>query len=364
MDRIHGELGPVGAMREIVSIQYLRAVAATMVVVHHVLHRVAPAETQADADFAVALWASGVDVFFVISGFIMWTTTAGRDLTPTAFWRARLVRIVPLYWVALAVYWVVLAVGGARAPRPGLEAVLSSATFVPYLDPGTRLVAPFLTPGWSLTHEMIFYALFGVALLARRPATRSAIVAFALFGLVAGRFVLGSQGPIAFRLTSPLGLEFLAGVVLAIGYARWGESRFAPRLGAVAAILAVGFVATVTAAHPSDWPRVVVFGVPATAVVLTALGFERVRGFDRLHPLKLLGDASYSLYLVHEIFLEVAAPATSGLPTAARAVLLFVGSIVAGLLVHRFVERPLTRLTTARRERPSVAEAVPVSSTP
>lgn len=347
-------------MREIISIQYLRAVAATMVVVYHVLNWMAPAGAQ--TDFAVALWASGVDVFFVISGFIMWTTTAGRDLSPTAFWRARLVRIVPLYWVALAVYWGVLADGGARVPTPGLQAVVSSATFVPYLDSGTTLVAPYLTSGWSLTHEMIFYAVFGLALLSRRPAARLAIVAVALFGLVAGRFILGSQEPIAFLLTSPLGLEFLAGVVLAIGHARWGASRFAPLLATVAAILAVGFTATVTTAHPSDWPRVVVFGVPAAAIVLAALGFERVRGFDRLHPLKGLGDASYSLYLVNEIFLEVAAPATLGLPTATRAVLLFVGSIAAGLLVHRFVEHPLTRLFTARRARPGMVEAVPVRS--
>lgn len=334
-------------MREILSIQYLRATAATMVVVYHVLNWMASAEAQ--SDFAVAVWASGVDVFFVVSGFVMWTTTVGRSIGPGAFWRARIVRIVPLYWLALAVYWVVLAAHGGLTDAPGLSAVVKSATFVPYLRPDTTFVAPFLTSGWTLTHEMIFYALFGAALTVADPRVRVAVIAAAIAGLVAGRFVLGGDDPIVFRLTSPLALEFLAGVGLAIVRERFAAHRAAPILGGLAIVAAIAFVATVTRAHPVDWPRVLVFGVPAAAIVLAALAFEERLRQVPLDWLKRLGDASYSLYLVNEIFQEIAGPATADLTTVPRAIILFGGSILTGLLVHRFVERPIVQVFAHRR---------------
>ncbi len=335
-------------MREILSIQYLRAVAATMVVVYHVLNWTAPAEAQ--SDFAIAVWASGVDVFFVVSGFVMWTTTAGRSIGPTAFWRARIVRIVPLYWSALAACWVVLAARGGLAGAPTLPAVVKSATFLPYLDPGTGIVAPYLTSGWTLTHEMIFYALFGAALTIPGQRARVAVIATGLAVMAAAGIVFGRENPVVFRLTSPLAFEFLAGVGLALFRDRVFTHRAEPVLGGLALTAALVFGATITRAHPVDWPRVLVFGVPATMVVLAALAFEEQLRRVPLGWLKRLGDASYSLYLVNEIFQEIAGPATADLPTAPRAAVLFGGSILAGLLVHRFVEQPVGRFFARRRQ--------------
>ena len=75
----------------VVSVQYLRAIAASLVVLHHALN------VPALAPFYVRpIGTFGVDLFFVISGYIMWATTAERHRAPTAFWLARIVRIAPL----------------------------------------------------------------------------------------------------------------------------------------------------------------------------------------------------------------------------------------------------------------------------
>jgi exopolysaccharide production protein ExoZ len=341
-------------MREVLSIQYLRAVAATMVVVYHVLNRMAPAEAQ--NDFWVAVWASGVDVFFVVSGFVMWTTTAGRSIEPVAFWRARLVRIVPLYWLALAACWVTLAARHGLAEAPDLVAVVKAATFVPHVDPHLGTVSPYLTSGWTLTHEMIFYAVFGAALTVRRPEVRLAAVTAVLTVMVAGRFVFGGGDPIVFRLTSPLAFEFLAGVGLAVLHRRFSGHRAALPVGLAAAAFAVVFVATITRAHPVDWPRVVVFGVPATAVVLAAVACEARLRRVPIGWLKRLGDASYSLYLANDVFQEIIAPTAAALAPPLEVIVLFGGSMFAGAVVHRLVEQPIARSLSERRR--GVAERV------
>src|SRR5262245_8183228 len=105
---------PSGGARErqtfavqVLAVQYLRAVAASLVVVYHVLEQITPVARH--DDFAIYAFSFGVDIFFVISGFIIWTSTARRPIGPVDFWIVRLVRIVPLYWLALATALVMIA---------------------------------------------------------------------------------------------------------------------------------------------------------------------------------------------------------------------------------------------------------------
>jgi exopolysaccharide production protein ExoZ len=77
--------------QELYSIQYLRAVASLSVLAFHLTDRYGGSPL---------VGSSGVDIFFVISGFIMWVTTADRQVTPAEFAKRRIVRIVPNYWIA------------------------------------------------------------------------------------------------------------------------------------------------------------------------------------------------------------------------------------------------------------------------
>src|SRR4051812_17970070 len=108
-------------MRTFVSIQYLRGLAALSVLLYHTRLEMAPPEPS--EPFHLYGFASGVDIFFVVSGFIMWTTIQGARQSPLGFLRQRIVRIVPLYWLALALYlgvlWVVPGDGSRQLPQPG-----------------------------------------------------------------------------------------------------------------------------------------------------------------------------------------------------------------------------------------------------
>ncbi|MCC8233996.1 acyltransferase family protein [Pinisolibacter aquiterrae] len=338
-------------MREILSIQYLRAIAAAMVVVYHCFYgALAPADR---TGFAYQIWSSGVDVFFVVSGFVMWVTTSRRSIGPLAFWRARIARIVPLYWVALAFYWPILVALRGLDGAPSLSEVILAFGFVPYRDPATDLISPYLTSGWTLTHEMIFYAVFGAGLLIADLRLRVALVVTVFAVLIGLRVVIGAETPIAFRLTSPLALEFLAGMALAIAWERFAGAAFVSILRPLAAVAAVAFLILVTRPHVEAWPRALVFGVPAVAFAFLAVSLE-----DRLRArpigwLKRWGDASYSIYLANEVFLVLVDQVMPRqvLPLLVEVALLFAASIAVGLGVNRFVEVPLGHVFRHRRLR-------------
>ncbi len=329
-------------MRETISIQYLRAIAALMVVVYHTLTRTLPAATH--GTFDVGAWAGGVDVFFVVSGFIMWRTTTARPVDTLAFWRARIIRIVPLYWAALAVYWLVLALESGFLGAPPAGDVIRSALFVPHRDTMTGLISPYLLPGWTLTYEMIFYAVFGTALFLPGPVARLSFVTIVFAALTLSRGFVDPSDPVAFRLTSPLFFEFVAGMGLAVIHDRIAERRSLPIVGAVALTAAAVFIVVGSRPNFIGWPRIVDFGVPAVLMVLGTVAFEKQCGGRPVGWLKHLGDASYSIYVAQEIFQHLAGQAIvdTGLPYVMVFTLIAVGSVVSGLLVHAWVEKPLT----------------------
>ena len=131
-------------------VQYLRAVAASMVVLFHSEAQLSRAALSMDSSLS---WlASGVDIFFVISGFIMWTSTAPpRSVRPLEFWRRRIWRIVPLYWIVTTFMIVVLLIFPAFVKTGQFEVwhAVTSFLFLPSIHPVTGMLQPVLVPGWS-----------------------------------------------------------------------------------------------------------------------------------------------------------------------------------------------------------------------
>lgn len=288
-----------------------------MVVWHHALGQV-PGMT--DFIRLPEFGPYGVDVFFAISGFIMVVTTQ-RPITGLRFIGLRIVRVVPLYWMAtLAMVGLAHAFPGAfKTLRFDAASVVKSLLFIPYdslAAPGN--VWPVLIPGWTLNFEMFFYALFALALYL--PCWRQPVLLGVLAALVAvGAVWHGS--PAAWVYTNPRLLEFGIGMCLAWGWIRGGA---------------------------------------------------RGRCFDSV-VLCELGNASYSIYLTHLFTLGALriawvrlVPAVS-LPStlAFMGVALSVASL-AGWLCYRLIERPLTtRLqATLRRSgdsRPSASLSAALS---
>jgi exopolysaccharide production protein ExoZ len=338
---------------KLLSVQYLRGVAAIAVLVYH---------SGTDARWA-NVWplkgfGAGVDVFFVISGFIMWVTTAGRGMGPREFWRRRAERIVPLYWMVTTLAVLVAVVSTHYGGKTNPWHVISSFLFLPANNPQTHNLEPLVSPGWTLNYEMFFYAIFGSFLVvsARRRFVGIAVV---LGGLViAGRVITAHFVPLEFYGNS-LVLEFVFGMALG---ALFKARRLSLPRGVAWAGLALGFILLGAIDSVHTVTPVIAIGIPATIIVGSALCLEHT-GIREWRIPKLLGDASYSIYLAHGIFLDAlkAVYFKTSLPSVGFFVLGIAGSICFGIAVYLFIEAPLTaRIQAARRSshRPAASDFV------
>jgi exopolysaccharide production protein ExoZ len=316
-------------------IQYLRALAALSVVWGHSLYIVPGiAERLGPSWFGPA----GVDLFFVISGFIMVVTTAGGDVTPQKFLALRIIRVVPLYWLAtLAWIGFVAFEGTFTNPHPP-AAIAKSLLFVPYISPGSPSgVWPILQNGWTLNYEMFFYVLFALSLAAPARVRIAGLAATLGLLVVAGRLFGPFANALAFTYTSPYLLEFVAGMILAHG---WLQSE--PRNSLPHSLFLIVFGCYCIGGLHS---RPMILG-GAFLIVAGCLD-PRIRAIQS-RPLLLLGNASYSIYLFHPFVLEALAPTwvrlfplattLSSVLFVALAVLL---SALAGCLCYWLIEKPI-----------------------
>ena len=283
----------------IAAIQSLRGIAAFMVVAFHLAGQ---AERLGLPQVDVTRLAAGVDIFFVISGFIMWITTAARPSRgATDFYRDRLIRIVPLYWSITAFIVAVLIISPTSTQTATLEPwhALSSFLFIPSTNPSTGDMTPLLIPGWTLNYEMLFYLLFGLSIAVSRGDLKfRAVIIFSSLAMLVVIGQVTQPSGIFWFYTRDIMLEFAFGVVLGIVYAR-GLIRPSSWWW-VAAILGVLLLAAFPQ-HANEL-RSLKWGIPALLIVA---GCVFSRGLA-LPPLERLGDWSYSLYLSHPLVLSAA----------------------------------------------------------
>jgi exopolysaccharide production protein ExoZ len=340
---------------KLIPIQILRAAAALSIAVLHGQHEAGllqPSGGDASRLLAFFPWAAGVDVFFVISGFVMVyasRTLFARNGAVGIFLARRVARIVPLYWLTTTAY-LVLALAAPTLLNgallsPGFVAL--SYLFIPVARPD-GLVQPLYSLGWTLNYEMMFYLVFAAAIALPRRAAVSA-VAGALVGLV----VIGRLAPLPQPFgfwTEPILLEFGVGVVLGLLRTEGVTLGLVPRLALGTAGAAL--LAAQGGAETAGMARAIGWGLPAACLVAACgLGADdRTRDDTRLARVwAALGDASYALYLLHPFVLRgtrallqgVGAASTTG-PLAFLALGLTIAA-VASWLVYRFVEIPLTR---------------------
>jgi exopolysaccharide production protein ExoZ len=334
---------PGGTIKFTPSIQHLRAVAALMVLLYHVLLHWLP---QYHTHYAFL--SGGVDIFFVISGFVMWGVTAGREGGSWSFFSKRLKRIVPLYWILTTVMLAIMLARPSALLKSRFDAVhvVTSYLFIPWRHPVKGLFEPLLAPGWTLDLEMMFYVIFALILFApmrfRLPAVLGALVGLVVLGFIP------HAGTSQFDFyTDPIILEFAMGVCL--GAAVTAQRRAPAPIAAAAVIAGCGlFIAAALTAPPLD--RVLVWGIPAALVVSGCVFLERETG-PWLAPLPLLlGDASYSIYLVHMATVSAAFQALGKLHAlhnpagmAAAMIVTALASVGAGVFVYWFVERPIIK---------------------
>jgi exopolysaccharide production protein ExoZ len=279
--------------------------------------------------------AWGVDLFFVLSGFLMIAITDG-GARPWAFFKDRLLRVAPLYWIATSAMVVAALVG--IAPNVAIDPVrvFTSFAFIPYGPQTMRNIAsPILAVGWTLNVEMLFYTLFTLILFL--PRYRLAVLTCILCGLVLLGRIVGPTGPILALWTLPILLEFVVGGWVAMMWLRPALRR--PRI-ALAAVVIFALLAR---------PAMVL----VTAMLVGTLILEARGRVPTWRPFLLLGDASYSIYLWQIFPLQCCFVLARllHLPMAPMAVVAFIGAIGGGIIAYLLIERPLLKFFHRRRAR-------------
>ena len=349
-------------MNKLAAIQILRAVAALLVVVSHTILRQAEwAPTDPlTSQTAIHIGLLGVWIFFIISGFIMSYTYYDNFALHGAagqFIASRIIRIVPIYWLATALEVALRLHHGA-----GLDVhkLICSLFFIPVaVEPGPMAaMRPTLGVGWTLNYEMMFYAAFASVLLLSRRKGLTVLMVLMAGVVLTGTFfkpIADTRAPtnlITFY-SDPIILLFGVGVLIGAA-ARWLKRAHAVRshavlLIALAALLVVDVTlfAAFVGTYPADVEWIAAFWVigAACVVLCVVVRIDDTRWLTQ--RLVQVGDASYSLYLFH--FFAIIAmeklwwwffgknESWMFVPVSA------VVAILAAIAIHHFVEQPIGR---------------------
>jgi exopolysaccharide production protein ExoZ len=285
--------------KNVASIQFLRFIAATLVVLFHSTQAVSTYFVGSLPELFVkysAIGASGVHIFFVISGFIMvYTSFYKQDDAFNApnFITKRIIRIYPIYFVYSALYLYFYDFFSTGKDL-SVEQFLGSILLFP--DYSSLIIGP----GWTLSFEVYFYACFAIAMIFGLTRGLLLLSLFFLAAIVL-RSAIDSNQPVIHVMTSSLLIEFLLGAW--IGYATVSMVRISNKMANFMLALAVaGFLAGIVFTH---LPSVIAWGIPSTLLVA---GFVFKESNGRIPFLvkkcSFLGDSSYSLYLLHIVLID------------------------------------------------------------
>jgi exopolysaccharide production protein ExoZ len=299
-------------------------------------------------------WTAGVDIFFVISGFVIVHASASLFGTPNGgsrFLRRRLTRIVPLYWALTTLFLAtaLLQRSAIHGETGGIGYVLASYFFLPWSRPG-GLVEPVLGLGWTLNYEMFFYLVLTPFLLLRRTwAVLGSATALCL--LVAAGQVFGFGAVQLTFWADPIILEFVLGMGLALAVA---SGLVLPGWLRVAMVVAACVALHLPAGGPGAW-RIVSFGIPGALMVAAAVSGKRPEFVGpAMRAVIRLGDASYAMYLFHPFVMRgfTLLGTRPGAHTEASGILYVVLSLtvaqLCALAINAWFERKLTAMLRGR----------------
>ena len=342
----------------LLNVQGLRALAVLLVVGAHEHDFLDRFHIHTIFKTFTALEAWGVDLFFVISGFVMisvhWNDF-GRAASPARFLIRRAIRIFPMYWlITLVLFALFTAMPSLLHTWVGGHAnlALSLALLIPHGH------YPLLWVGWTLVFEMYFYYVFAASLNFSRRIALMLIGAWAAIIAVL-QFVPLSANLWYKTLSNGLILEFTFGMLAGALIAR--RTVLSARLSA--GLIAVACVALAFAFRAAYDPnnelniepplRFLTVGLPMALIVYAAVCIELRARRVMPQPLLFLGDASYSIYLTHAVFYVALGRIVSGLahghvPALVLIVVTPLAVILGGCATYRWIEQPLLRASRAR----------------
>ncbi|MFL6634161.1 MAG: acyltransferase family protein [Massilia sp.] len=344
---------PAARTDKLLTIEAARGIAALLVAFFHGSHVVELAQPGRGAPFGgfFSFGHAGVPFFFVLSGYIIYYihhADLDRPGRLGSFAWKRATRIYPLFLVVMVLVTAKTWFAGAFEWDYWLKSVL--------LLPQSRL--PLLVQSWTLVHEVLFYALFGLAIW-RVRVSRWALLAWAVLFCTARvvdlQLPAGLFGDTVKTLASPYNLLFLLG--MGVAWVLRHRTIAFPRMLALAgalAFLAAGLVED-TGLYKSMAEHgllpVLLYGVSSACIIIGLVAAEtaaKPAGSLRIGRIGgLLGALSYPLYLTHGIAISIAVEAARKLHYDGSGALLLTGAVavacVAAMVVHRCVEKPVAK---------------------
>lgn len=313
------------------------------------------------------LGAAGVDLFFVISGFVMLYSIKGKETGLAAasrFLAARAIRIFPLYWLVTSLKVAANFIAPEMLIRPGVAIgwIVCSYLLIPAYAPDGK-VEPVISVGWTLSFEMMFY--MGLAFLI---ALRANVVvgSFILFGSVATLSMFHLPIGAFNALTNPMVFEFCLGMAAFVLLDR--GRKFSVRVASVVSVAAVAAAALTSINFDFETLgqiRLVAWGIPAFFILYAAVSSEDLFMGRAARTVEVMGDASYSIYLTHILTFRVVELLSSkvfkitGEQNLAMILLLMAISIAAsalvGIVCYYALEKPVLNFLRRNILRPSRA---------
>ena len=318
------------------NIQALRAFAALNVVLFHALDMSNSYGYNFELFRILRGWGqNGVDIFFVISGFIMVYIQSHNQKSALGFLENRIKRIVPLYWSLTAIFVLLLYFIPSVFRQASFDVQHSVTSFV-FISRLFDFHYPVVLQGWTLEFEMLFYMIFGLSILLKRMDTALIASSILLALMFAGDL-------------SAIMCEFVLGMLVAKAYLKGVLKDYGIALFLIGS---VGLLATIF--YQPDFynknlelgfVRVILWGFPSTLLVLSCCYLPQTQK----RVLLFLGAASYSIYLVHTMTLSASFKVAklAGLTTKSSDVIIVlcvVFSALIGSTLYYFYEKPLGRL--------------------
>jgi exopolysaccharide production protein ExoZ len=340
---------------KLLTIQLLRGMAAIIVVMYHAHGLIVKRAAEFGAEHAfwltenqfIKIGAIGVDVFFVLSGFIIfYTSRNSSDLM--LYIKKRTARIYPIWFVAITFMVIISLLPGTSAVFD-VKHVLYSLLLIPHYFDGR--IVPFIEIGWTLNYEILFYSLFGLTLIITKTKRLELITAVILLLWMIAH-ILPSKYAIFALLQNPILFEFVIGGWLARLYlSGWTISKNQMLGFAIFALIwLLLFFFT-----PWLWHfKSLISRAPiAISLFIIAVFYVPFRDYKVSNMFVYLGDASYSIYLFHMfpimvlsgVVNKISIPFLTEIPVIFSWLLVSFISVVFGCVVYSLIEKKLNNFS-------------------
>jgi len=336
---------------KIYNIQALRGIAVLLVVFYHII----AIETKYNSNYIVMpdffkIGNIGVDIFFIISGFIMVTVTKNYFKDRNKFYKfiyLRFTRIYPLYWFYTILLLPILFIKPewVNSSQNGNVNILSSILLFP------TETLPLVMVGWSLIHEIYFYIIFGLFLLLIDKSKLIKYTFIWLLLIIISNILIDYNLPLIKLIINPLTVEFIAGILLGIYFLKYNHKISFSKTLLFISFLSLLFISYLhESVEIQGWSRIMIYGVPSFLIVLFSIEVEK-QGFVFHKYLILIGDASYSIYLSHLLTLNVVAKVfniflfENYIFELLMVTTMLTVALAWGLISYRYIETPIINFT-------------------